>query len=64
MIACAVLVMKIATGEAAETKPKNAAAVEWGKGGQKYRKARAAAMTKALRVKSANRAAASRWKTS
>jgi hypothetical protein len=42
VIGNAVHVMRIATGEAEETKPKNAAAVELGKkGGQKGGKARA-----------------------
>jgi len=54
----AVHVMRIATGEAEETKPKNVAAAELGrKGGQKGGKARAAAMTKKERIASVKKAA-------
>jgi hypothetical protein len=66
VISAAVKVMRIATGEEAETEPnagKNAAAVALGKlGGARGGKARANAMTPQQRKAAAQKAARSRWK--
>lgn len=64
VIGNAVLVMKIATGEASETQPsdKSAAAVELGrKGGKKGGAARAKALSTEERKAIAKLAAAKRW---
>jgi hypothetical protein len=58
VIGNAVMVMKIATGEEVEDRPKRSAAAELGsKGG----KARAAAISKKRRSEIARKAAAKRW---
>ncbi|TMI99194.1 MAG: RNA-binding protein [Alphaproteobacteria bacterium] len=64
VIGNAVCVMRIATGEEAETlKPKNAAAVARGKsGGIKGGPARAAKLTQAEKTRIAKKAARARWK--
>lgn len=61
VIGNAVLVMKIATGEAAESKPKSAAAALGSKGGLKGGKARAKSLSAKKRSEIAKKAAAARW---
>jgi hypothetical protein len=58
VVANAVHVMRIATGEIEETAPKESAAAELGRKGGK---ARAKAMTAEQRAEIARRAAAKRW---
>lgn len=66
VIAAAVHVMRIATGEAEETADtRNPAAVALGKlGGAKGGQARAAALSKPKRMEIAKKAAAKRWGSS
>ena len=61
VIGNAVLVMKIATGECAETSPKTGAAERGSKGGLKGGKARAKSLSPKKRSEIAKKAAAARW---
>jgi hypothetical protein len=65
VVANAVHVMRVATGEIEEAAPKESAAAELGrKGGLKGGKARAAKMTAKQRSASARKAAKARWNAS